>query len=129
MSNNCEYVVGGFTKKSLPIDMDSNNLQKKINTLYPITGQILSIKSILNTNKDKSIHDYLSLVYEDYTPFSDTVLQDSNYNKELIDNLKEIESSNSITIKAMNSINNFDDIVKLEAMSDLYSDLLYPDYV
>ena len=129
MSNNCEYVVGGFTKKSLPIDMDSNNLQKKINTLYPITGQILSIKSILNTNKDKSIHDYLSLVYEDYTPFSDTVLQDSNYDKELIDNLKEIESSNSITIKAMNSINNFDDIVKLEAMSDLYSDLLYPDYV
>lgn len=129
MSNNCEYVVGGFTKKSLPIDMDSNNLQKKINTLYPVTGQILSIKNILNTNKDKSIHDYLSLVYEDYTPFSDTVLQDSNYNKELIDNLKEIESSNSITIKAMNSINNFDDIVKLEAMSDLYSDLLYPDYV
>ena len=62
MSNNCEYVVGGFIKKSLPIDMDSNNLQKKINTLYPITGQILSIKSILNTNKDKSIHDYLSLV-------------------------------------------------------------------
>ena len=52
MSNNCEYVVGGFINKSLPIDIDSNNLQKKINILYPVTGQILSIKSILNTNKD-----------------------------------------------------------------------------
>lgn len=129
MSNNCEYVVGGFTKKTLPINMDNNNIQKKVNTLYPVTGQILSIKSILNTNKDKSIHDYLSLVYENYTPFSNTVLQDSNYDKGLIDNLKEIESSNSITIKAMNSINNFDDIISLEAMSNLYSDLLYPDYV
>ena len=83
MINNCEYIVGGFVKKNILTNIKTNSLQERMTTLYPVIGQVLSIKNVLNTKKDKSIYNYLSFVYEDFNPLSNYPIQDTDYDEEL----------------------------------------------
>ena len=123
MINNCEYIVGGFVKKNILTDVKTNSLQERMTTLYPVIGQVLSIKNVLNIKKDKSIYDYLSFVYEDFNPLSNYPIQDTDYDEELANNLKQLESNNSINVRAINNINNYEELIELEFLSNLYQNL------
>ena len=123
MINNCEYIVGGFVKKNILTNIKTNSLQERMTTLYPVIGQVLSIKNVLNTKKDKSIYNYLSFVYEDFNPLSNYPIQDTDYDEELANDLKQLESNNSINVRAINNINNYEELIELEFLSNLYQNL------
>ena len=123
MINNCEYIVGGFVKKNILTNIKTNSLQERMTTLYPVIGQVLSIKNVLNTKKDKSIYNYLSFVYEDFNPLSNYPIQDTDYDEELANDLKQLESNNSINVRAINNINNYEELIELEFLSNLHQNL------
>ena len=127
MNNNCDFVVGGFVKKRIIKDVNNQLLRQKIDNLYPKIGQILSISNSLNTNSDKPITDYMSLVYTGYNPFDGYSLEPTYMDDKLVEDFKVLEKDSTTTIKSLNTLSNIEEILTLKKLIQFRNNLLDND--